>query len=346
MKKMKLLCAAMILGFTMPVMAEDSITITGAGATFPDPIYSQWSAKYQNLGKIRINYQPIGSGAGIAQIKAKTVDFGASDAPLTAKELQQIGLVQYPMVIGGVVPVIHVGDVSAGQLKLTPEILADIYLGKITRWNDRVLQENNPDLKLPDKAITVVHRADGSGTTWLFTTYLDGVSRTWHEKVGAGKSVSWPVGVGGKGNPGVANYVQRIDGSIGYVEYTFAAQNKMIYTQMKNKSGKFVSPTIKSFQAAAANADWKNAKDYYVVLTDQKGEDSWPITGASFILIYRNQPDVAKARAMLKYFDWCYRHGADMAIKLDYVPIPKNVTEMVSQTWSREVRSANQQIWP
>ncbi len=318
--------------------AGEAVTLTGAGATFPYPVYSQWAYKYEKLTGVRLNYQSIGSGGGIAQIKAGTVDFGASDAPLVAKELTEAGLVQFPMIIGGVVPVINVQGVKAGALKISGEILADIYLGKIKKWNEESIKKLNPNVNLPDKAITVVRRADGSGTTWLFTNYLDKVSKEWHEKVGTGKAVAWPVGVGGKGNEGVASYVQKISGGIGYVEYAYALQNKMTYVQMQNKAGKFVLPAIKTFQAAAANAEWEKSEGYYVVLTDQKGEESWPITGASFILIHKVQKDAKKASEMLKFFDWCYRHGAEMAEKLDYVPIPMNVVEMVENTWNKEVK--------
>jgi phosphate transport system substrate-binding protein len=328
------------------IAKAEPVTLTGAGATFPYPVYSQWAYKYEKLTGVKLNYQSIGSGGGIAQIKAGTVDFGASDAPLKTEELNEAGLVQFPMIIGGVVPVINVQGIKAGGLKISGEMLADIYLGKITKWNDEAIKKMNPKLTLPDKAITVVRRADGSGTTWLFTNYLDKVSKTWHEKVGTGKAVAWPVGVGGKGNEGVASYVQKISGAIGYVEYAYALQNKMTYTEMQNKAGKIVSPAIKTFQAAAANADWEKAQGYYVVLTDQKGEASWPITGASFILIHKEQKDADRAKEMLKFFDWSYRHGAEMAEKLDYVPIPMNVAEMVEKTWSKEVKAEGKEVWP
>ena len=337
---------AVTLGFLAGCGSGDGAkVINGAGATFPYPIYSQWAHKYQNMQGVRLNYQSIGSGGGIAQIKAKTVDFGASDAPLGADELDNHGLLQFPMVIGGVVPVINVEGIAPGEITLNAELLANIFLGKITKWNDDGIKQLNPDIDLPDKDVTVVHRADGSGTTWIFTNYLDKNSAEWHEKVGMGKAASWPVGVGGKGNEGVANYVKRVDGSIGYVEYAYALQNKMSHVLLKNRAGKAVAPTIESFQAAAENADWANTPGYSVVLTDQPGEGSWPITGASFILIYKEQskPDVAKA--VLTFFDWCYRRGADMAKELHYVPIPMNVINIVEESWRTEIKSDGKGVW-
>jgi len=331
-----------VLGTSMGVGA---VTINGAGATFPYPVYSQWAYKYQKLTGMKLNYQSIGSGGGIAQIKAKTVDFGASDAPMKPAELDKYRLIQFPMIMGGVVPVINVPGIRPGGLKLTRAILANIFLGNITKWNDSGLKQLNPGVKLPDKKITVVHRADGSGTTWIFTNYLDKVSSEWHEKVGFGKAVSWPTGVGGKGNEGVSAYVQRIPGSIGYVEFAYALQNKMTYALLENKEGKFVAPTISTFQAAAANADWENAPGFYMVLTDQPGADSWPITGASFILIYKEQKDAAKAKTMLKFFDWCYKHGGDIAEKLRYVPIPENVVNLVESKWHSEVAVNGEPVW-
>jgi phosphate transport system substrate-binding protein len=346
MKRSRIGLLSIVLGFISLTATAEPVTLTGAGATFPYPIYSQWAYKYEKLTGVRLNYQSIGSGGGIAQIKAKTVDFGATDAPLEIKELNESGLTQFPMVIGGVVPVINVSGVQAGKLTLSGQVLADIYLGKIKKWNDGAIASLNQGVQLPDKAITVVRRADGSGTTFLFTNYLSKVSKEWQEKVGVGKAVSWPVGVGGKGNEGVASYVQKISGAVGYVEYAFALQNKMTHVQMKNKDGKNVSPAIKTFQAAAANADWAKTPGYAVILTDQPGEQSWPITGASFILIYKNQPNAEKAKAMLKFFDWCYNHGSDLAEKLDYVPIPKNVVEMVEKTWQNEVKAGDKPLWP
>ena len=322
-----------------------SRVINGAGATFPYPIYGQWAHKYESTYGIKLNYQSIGSGGGIAQIKAKTVDFGASDAPLNPEELSEFGLIQFPMVIGGVVPVVNIEGLQAGELKITANELADIFLGKIKKWNDDRLKKINPDLSLPDKDITVVHRADGSGTTWIFTNYLEKISSDWKEKVGFGKAVDWPVGVGGKGNEGVAAYVQRVDGSIGYVEYAYVLQNKMSHIQLQNNTGNFVEPTISTFQAAAANADWENAPGYYLVLTDQPGKDSWPITGASFILMHKNQENMTTAKAVLDFFNWCYRHGAQLAENLHYVPIPLNVVDIVQTSWQKELKAHDQTVW-
>ncbi|HEY5313853.1 MAG TPA: phosphate ABC transporter substrate-binding protein PstS, partial [Pirellulales bacterium] len=301
------------------------VAITGAGATFPYPLYSRWAHSYEGLSAVQINYQSIGSGGGISKIKNQTVDFGASDAPLTAEELEQAGLVQFPLVIGGVVPVVHISGVGPGQLRLTPELLADIFLGDVKSWDDQRIQAANPDLKLPKKDVAVVRRADGSGTTWMFTSYLSAVSPKWKSKVGAEKAVDWPTGWGGKGNEGVAAYVESIDGAIGYVEYAYALQNQMAHVLLKNRSGKFVEPTIQTFQAAAANADWKQSPGFYMVLVDQPGDETWPITGASFILLRKAAADPQKTAVMLKFFDWCYRHGAADAEALHYVPMPSEV---------------------
>jgi len=325
---------------------QPSKNLNGAGATFPYPIYSNWAYRYEQTSGVKVNYQSIGSGGGIAQIKAKTVDFGASDAPLKKEELDQAGLFQFPLIMGGVVPVINVRSITSGKLKLTGPVLADIFLGKIKKWNDPAIRSLNPGLKLPARDITVVHRADGSGTTWIFTNYLSKVSKEWQEKVGNDKSVAWPAGVGGKGNEGVASYVQQINGAIGYVEFAYAFENKIPYALLENRDGKFIAPSIESFQSAAANADWENAPGFYMVLTDQPGENNWPITGASFILIYQNQADAAKAKEMLKFFDWCFNYGQDMAKKLYYVPIPKNVVELVENAWTSQVKSNAKPIWP
>jgi phosphate transport system substrate-binding protein len=337
-----IIVAVMVLfssGITRQAMASDVTSISGAGATFPYPVYAKWADAYNKVTGIKLNYQSIGSGGGIKQIKAKTVDFGASDAPLKAEELDKSGLLQFPMIMGGVVPVVNIPGISSGSLKMSNELLADIYLGKVNNWNDGKIKIQNPDLNLPNKAITVVHRSDGSGTTWIFTNYLSKVSPEWKSKVGNNKAVAWPAGVGGKGNEGVASYVQRIKGSIGYVEYAYALQNKLTYVKLHNRSGGFVVPSSKSFQSAAANADWAHAKGFYMVLTDQPGKDSWPITGASFILVYNNQdkPDVGKA--VLKFFDWCYSNGAKMADELDYVPMPDNVANLVRATWHEKIKN-------
>jgi phosphate transport system substrate-binding protein len=321
-------------------------TINGAGATFPYPVYGQWAWLYNKDTGVKLNYQSIGSGGGIRQIKAKTVDFGASDAPLKAEELNEAGLLQFPMIMGGVVPVVNVPGIAAGQLKLSGATLADIFLGKITKWNDAAITKENPGVALPDTAITVVYRADGSGTTWIFTNYLSKVSATWKDSVGNAKSVKWPSGVGGKGNEGVAAYVQRIKGSIGYVEYAYALQNKLAYSLLQNRDGKYVAPTSATFQAAAANADWEKAEGFYLVLTDQPGAESWPITGASFILVYKEQANAETAKEVLKFFDWCYRKGGKTAEKLDYVPMPEKVVSLVEKTWKEQIKAAGKPVWP
>ena len=329
---------------TGPVLAAASIN--GAGATFPYPVYGQWAWMYNKETGVKLNYQSIGSGGGISQIKAKTVDFGASDAPLKAAELNEAGLLQFPMVMGGVVPVINVPGIAAGQLKLSGATLADIFLGKIVKWNDAAIAKENPGLTLPDTAITVVYRADGSGTTWIFTNYLSKISKSWQDTVGNAKAVKWPAGVGGKGNEGVASYVERIKGSIGYVEYAYALQNKLNYSQLQNQAGKYVAPTSATFQAAAANADWANAEGFYLVLTDQPGDESWPITGASFILVYKEQTNAATAKEVLNFFDWCYRNGNTTAEKLDYVPMPEKVVKMVEKVWTEQIKAGGKPVWP
>ena len=347
MKKLSLILLTGVIVLVLGTLAPASaITINGAGATFPYPVYSQWAYKYQKLTGVKLNYQSIGSGGGIAQIKARTVDFGASDAPMKPAELDKYGLIQFPMIMGGVVPVLNVPGLKPGELKLTRALVADIFLGKITKWNDEALRRANPGVRLPNQKITVVHRADGSGTTWIFTNYLAKISDEWRSKVGFGKAVSWPTGVGGKGNEGVSAYVLRIKGAIGYVEFAYALQNKMTYALLENRSGKFVAPTMETFQAAAANADWKGAPGFYMVLTNQPGEDSWPITGASFILIYKQQQDGLRAKAMLRFFDWCYTHGGDIAKRLRYVPMPQSVVKLVEGTWKAEVRANGQPVWP
>jgi phosphate transport system substrate-binding protein len=320
--------------------------ITGAGATFPYPIYAKWAEAYKTQTGIGMNYQSIGSGGGIKQIQARTVDFGATDAPMNPNELALAGLAQFPAVIGGVVPVINLAGVAPGQLKLDGKVLADIFLGKITKWNDPRIAADNAGLALPDSAITVVHRADGSGTTFIFTTYLSQVSPDWKRSVGGDKAVSWPVGTGGKGNEGVASYVQRIRNSIGYVEYAYALQNKMTYAQLKNREGQFVSPNDTSFKAAAANAKWNKNEGFYEILTNQPGKDSWPITGATFILIHKSPEKAESTREVLKFFDWAYASGAQMASDLDYVPLPANVVAMVRDAWKTQVKdSSGKALW-
>ncbi len=318
--------------------AED---ITGAGATFPFPIYAKWAEAYRAKTGVGLNYQSIGSGGGIKQIEAKTVDFGASDAPLKADELAKEGLVQFPTVMGGVVPVVNLQGARPGDLKLTGRLLADIYLGKIKKWNDPALAAVNPGVSLPDRAITVVHRSDGSGTTFIFSNYLSTVSPDWKQKVGEGTAVSWPTGVGGKGNEGVASYVQRINGAIGYVEYAYALQNNMAYAQMQNREGQFVKPGSESFQAAAAGADWAGTPGFAVILTDQPGKNSWPITGATFILMHKVQARPETARDLLKFFDWAYEHGDQLAEALHYVPMPDKVVKLVRKLWAEQIRGAD-----
>ncbi|MBI4809335.1 MAG: phosphate ABC transporter substrate-binding protein PstS [Nitrosomonadales bacterium] len=321
--------------------------ITGAGATFPYPIYAKWAETYKTQTNVGMNYQSIGSGGGIKQIKAKTVDFGASDKPLKIEELDFEGLTQFPTVIGGVVPVVNIEGVATGQLKLTAETLTAIFMGKITKWNDPLIAADNAGVALPDSLITVVHRSDGSGTTYIFTTYLSQVSLDWKRAVGNDAAVQWPVGTGGKGNEGVASYVQRIKNSIGYVEYAYALQNKMTYVQLKNRDGKFVKPEADNFKAAAANAKWEADKGFYMMLTNQPGADSWPISGATFILMHKNQDKPENAKEALKFFDWAFSANGDkMAMDLDYVPLPENVTKMIRAAWVAKIKdSKGQAIW-
>ncbi len=347
MKKMIFVAALIAVGaMSAAPVAQATVTLNGAGATFPYPVYSKWAYSYHKKTGVKLNYQAIGSGGGIRQIKAKTVDFGASDAPLKPAELDKFGLMQYPMIMGGVVPVVNIAGVKAGQLKLTARNIADIYLGKITKWNDPRITANNTGLSLPHEAITVVHRADGSGTTWIFTNYLTKVSGEWANKLGNAKAISWPTGLGGKGNQGVAAFVGKVKGSIGYVEYAYALQNHMASVLLQNHYGNFVAPTAANFQSAAAGADWAHAKGYYMVLTNQPGAHSWPITGASFILMYKTQNNPAQGKQVLKFFDWSYRHGAKAAEALDYVPMPAAVSSMVRATWKRVLHDrSGRAIW-
>ncbi|MEW6098760.1 MAG: phosphate ABC transporter substrate-binding protein PstS [Pseudomonadota bacterium] len=305
--------------------------VTGAGASFPAPVYAKWADAYNKATGVRINYQSVGSGAGIRQIKAKTVDFGASDAPLKDEELAKDGLIQFPTVIGGVVPVVNIKGIQPGQIKMTGQVLGDIYLGKITKWNDPALASLNPGVPLPDATIAVVRRADGSGTSFIFTNYLSKVNAEWKAKVGEGTAVNWPTGAGGKGNEGVSAFVQRLPNSIGYVEYAYAKQNKLAHVMLRNKDGQFVAPDEVNFKAAAAGADW--SKSFYQVLTDQPGKESWPITGATFILMHKTQDKPQQAAAALKFFDWAYTNGDKMASDLDYVPLPDSVKALVRKQW-------------
>lgn len=341
--------AAILLLLGMGVsLAASAVDITGAGATFPYPVYAKWAEAYKARSGNGMNYQSIGSGGGIKQIKAKTVDFGASDAPLKLEELEKEGLVQFPMVMGGVVPVVNIEGIKPGEMKLTGKVLADIYLGKVRKWNEPAIAEINKGLKLPNSDITVVNRSDGSGTTFIFTNYLSKISTEWKDKVGNAASVSWPAptGAGGKGNEGVASFVQRLKGSIGYVEYAYAKQNKLTYTMLQNREGQFVAPDDKSFQAAAAGADWKNAPGFYEVLTDEPGKASWPITGATFILMHKSQANADKAKEVLKFFDWAYKDGDKLALDLDYIPMPDAVVKLVQAEWKNKIKDAGgKPIW-
>jgi phosphate transport system substrate-binding protein len=328
--------AAIGLSFTLGtgvVLAQD---VTGAGASFPAPIYAKWADAYNKATGARINYQSVGSGAGIKQITAKTVDFGASDMPLTDADLSKGGMIQFPTVIGGVVPVVNIKGIAPGQLRLTGAVLGDIFLGKVTKWNDAAIGALNPGVPLPDAAISVVRRADGSGTSFLFTNYLSKANADWKAKVGEGTAVNWPLGAGGKGNEGVSSYVQRLPNSIGYVEFAYAKQNKMAHVLLKNQAGNFVAPDDLTFKAAAAGAEW--AKTFYQVLTDQPGKDSWPITGATFILMHKQQDKPANATTALKFFDWAYASGDKMAEELDYVPLPAAVKDMIRKQWSDNLK--------
>lgn len=305
--------------------------VTGAGASFPAPLYAKWAADYNKATGVKINYQSVGSGAGIKQIEAKTVDFGASDMPLSDEVLAKNGLMQFPTVMGGVVAVINVKGIAPGQLKLNGQVLGDIYLGKIAKWNDAAIKALNPALVLPDAAIAQVRRADGSGTTFIFTNYLSKVNAEWKAKVGEGTAVNWPVGAGGKGNEGVSAFVARLPNSIGYVEYSYAKQNRMTYTLMQNAGGNFVAPDEATFKAAAAGADWD--KSFYQILTNQNGKDAWPITGATFILMHKAQDKPANASETLKFFAWAYKNGEKASLDLDYVPMPKSVVRNVEKAW-------------
>lgn len=320
--------------------------LTGAGATFPYPIYSKWAEAYKAATGIGLNYQSIGSGGGIKQIKAKTVDFGASDMPLKAEDLEKEGLIQFPAIMGGVVPVLNLEGIAPGQMKLTADVITGIHLGKITKWNAPEITALNPGVTLPATAITVVHRADGSGTTFLWTDFLSKANADFKATVGSGTAVKWPTGVGGKGNEGVAANVQRIKGAFGYVEYAYAKKNKIAHTQLKNSDGVFVQPDDETFKAAAANGDWVNTPGMAVVLTNQPGKNSWPITGASFILMHKSQAEALTGRAVLKFFDWSYKNGAKMAADLDYVPMPAPVVKLVNDAWKAQLKDASgKAIW-
>lgn len=320
--------ASMVLGATL-AQAQD---VTGAGATFPAPVYAKWADAYNKATGVRINYQSVGSGAGIKQIKAKTVDFGATDMPLKDEELAKDGLVQFPTVIGGVVPVVNIKGIAPGQIKMTGELLGNIYLGAIKMWNDPAIAALNPGVALPNAKIAVVRRADGSGTSFLFTNYLSKVNAEWKAKVGEGTAVNWPTGAGGKGNEGVSAFVQRLPNSIGYVEYAYAKQNRMSHVTMRNAAGAFVQPDDTTFKAAAASADWN--KSFYQVLTNQAGKDAWPITGATFVLMYKQQDKPVQGSAALKFFNWAYTGGDATAAQLEYVPLPATVKDLIRKQWA------------
>src|SRR5277367_2114518 len=343
---MKILKRLLILGVAASLtMAAAAADISGAGATFPYPIYSKWADAYKKLTGVGLNYQSIGSGGGIKQIKAKTVTFGASDMPLKPDDLKASGLIQFPMIIGGVVPVVNIKGIAPGALHLDGTTIASIYLGDITQWNDPAIKKLNPKLALPNVAIAPVYRSDGSGTNFLFSDYLSKSSAKFLSTIGANSSVQWPVGIGAKGNEGVANMTTQTDGAIGYVEYAYAKQNKMSYTLLTNKAGVAVAPNADSFQAAAANADWVKADSYYLILTDQAGAKSWPITGASFILVYKQPSDAASVNEALKFFSWAYKDGASMAAELDYVPLPTALIEQVKKTWISEITAGGHPVW-
>ena len=311
--------------------AKNAITLNGAGASFPAPVYQLWTYAYTQTGKATVNYQSLGSGAGLSQIKAGTVDFAGTDSPLTAEQQAETGLVQFPMLTGGVVVIVNIPGVKSGELKLSRAVLSDIFLGKITNWNDPAIAKINPGVRLPkDLKITVVRRSDSSGTTFIFTDYLSKISGEWKNAIGAGSAVKWPVGIGGQKNPGVCNNVAKIRGSIGYTEYTYAVEAKLNCAQLENRAGTFIAPTAKSFAASAANADWKNAPGFLMMLTDQPGAESWPITGVTYILI-RKDADAGTQAALKDYFNWCFTEGASSAARLNYVPIPENVVSLIRE---------------
>jgi phosphate transport system substrate-binding protein len=337
-KQLRTLAVAGFLAAT--ILPAAAVEISGAGATFPYPVYAKWADTYKKDTGVGLNYQSIGSGGGIKQIENKTVTFGATDAPLKGPELDKFGLVQFPMVMGGIVPVVNIDGVSAGELVLDGPTLAGIFLGAVKTWDDPAIKKLNPNAKLPSQAIAVVHRSDGSGTTFNFTYYLAEASPDWKSKVGSATSVEWPVGIGAKGNEGVSNNVSQTKGSIGYVEYAYALQNKLVYTKMINKDGKAVAPTSAAFQAAAANADWNSVPGYGVILANQPGAESWPMTAATFILVHKQPDDAAAVGEALKFFAWAYAKGDKMAEELDYVPMPKKVVGEIQKMWASQIKDA------
>lgn len=322
--------------FAVSAQAAD---ITGAGSTFAAPLYTKWADAYAKNGGGKVNYQGIGSSGGIKQIEAKTVDFAGSDMPLKDDELAKQGLFQFPTVVGGVVPAINLPGVKAGELTLSGEVLADIYLSKITKWNDPAIAKLNPGVKLPDTAIAVVRRADGSGTSFIWTNYLSKVSPEWKSKVGEGTTVSWPTGTGGKGNDGVAAFIQRLPGAIGYVEWAYVKQNHMVYTKMQNHDGKVVTPDTDTFAAAAAGADW--SKSFYQILTNEPGAKAWPVVGATFVLLHKTQDKPTQGAETLKFFNWGFKKGSDAVSSLDYIALPKSVTAEIEKQWKANIKDAS-----
>ncbi|MGL4577006.1 MAG: phosphate ABC transporter substrate-binding protein PstS [Burkholderiaceae bacterium] len=337
-KSFKLLGALAAVSFGAAAFTASAQEVTGAGATFPAPLYAKWADAYNKATGVKINYQSIGSSGGIRQITNKTVDFGATDAPMSQADLDKNNMVQFPTVIGGVVPVMNIPGLKPGELKLSGQVLGDIYLGKIKKWNEKPIADLNPGVKLPDQNIAVVRRADGSGTTFIFTNYLSKVNAEWKTAVGEGASVKWPVGLGGKGNEGVAAFVQRLPGSIGYVEFSYAKQNKLPFAQMRNAAGNFVSPDDLTFKAAAAGANWNQTTAQ--ILTEQQGKDAWPITGATFVLMYKTQEKPAQGTEVLKFFDWAFKNGDKLASELDYVPLPDSVETLIRTQWTANVKDS------
>ncbi len=338
----RIMVAAVCVAVTSSAISAE---VTGAGATFPAPIYAKWADAYQKATGNKINYQSIGSGGGIKQITAKTVDFGASDMPLTPQELEKNGMTQFPTVIGGVVPVVNLVGIKPGEMRLTGTVLADIYLGKITKWNDKVIADLNPKLQLPAQEIAVVRRADGSGTTFIFTNYLSKVNAEWKSKVGEGTAVQWPLGLGGKGNEGVAAFVQRVPAAIGYVEYAYAKQNKLTHMQLRNSDGEYVQPDDDNFKAAAAGADWAKSA-FYEILTDKPGKMSWPISGATFILMHKVQDKPAQAVEVMRFFDWSFKNGGKLATELEYVPLPDSLIKLINASLAANIRdTSGKSLW-
>jgi phosphate transport system substrate-binding protein len=346
MKSLRMVAVSAV-AFAAATVGAHAVDITGAGATFPNPVYQKWAEAFKAKTNNAVNYQSVGSGAGIKQIEAGTVDFGASDKPLDPDDLSKNGLVQFPAVIGGIVPIVNVPGVKSGEMKLDGATLGKIYFGTITSWDDAAIKSLNPSLKLPSSPITVVHRSDGSGTTFNFTYYLSAVDADWQAKVGSNTAVEWPTGVGGKGNEGVSALVQQTAGAIGYVEIAYALQNNLTYTQMMNRDGVYVEPKLANFQAAAANADWKSAPGYRLILANQPGKDSWPITAATFILVHAKSDKPDAGKTVLQFFDWSFKNGQKMAEDLLYVPLPASLVQQIEQTWSSQVKDASgAALWP